>query len=118
MIDFYIILIQRTDVLLERRVMQFGDARLDIDHREKGGRVVSLRISLTHRERHTHAIARCRLWQCGCVCARARARADLTRCCFAEKFISDLRIRYRCITLLHMQSAGCFGNICVKPSVQ
>lgn len=100
MIDFCIILIQRTDVLLERRVMQFGVARLDIDHWEKGGRVVSLRISLTHRDAHTHdcALQAVAVWVCVCARERAQARADLTRCCFAEKFISDLRIRCRCIT--------------------
>lgn len=31
-----------------------GRARLDIDHREKGGWVVSPRIALTHKHAHTH----------------------------------------------------------------
>lgn len=44
---------------------------MDIDHWDKGGRVVSLRISLTHKQTHTHT--RLRAAVCGCVgvCARA-----------------------------------------------
>lgn len=88
-----------------------GRARLDIDQSEKRGRVVSLRISLIH----THTGAQLAVWVF--VPARARARVDSTRRSFAEKFISDERIRYRCITLFRMHCAGCFGNACVKQLV-
>ena len=83
MIDFYIILIQWPDVLLERGVMDLDVRDWTLITGEKGGRVVSQRTALTHKNRHarTHTHT-----YCDTVGVCARARVDSTRGSFAEKF--------------------------------